>query len=71
MGMLDCGCTLGPVMSPEQAKAHFGHTFQAIIVWDILMSPEGREADDKLMMARLAYIEALENAFPVVVGSLA
>ena len=67
---LPCGCPVGPGMlvSEEAVKIHKGHTLLAMVIWDLLIQPgatqEQLQAREKLMVARIAYQEALEVAFP-------
>ena len=70
MGTLNCGCVIEPGMPVDQetVKAHKEHTLHALFFWDLLVrhdaTTEQRQARDKLMIARLAYQEALDAAYP-------
>ncbi|MBA7472210.1 hypothetical protein ES707_07532 [subsurface metagenome] len=62
-----CGCEVkgGMPVSPEMAKEHFKHTFEAMLFWELTRHP-GDNALDSLPLAeaRIVYIEALEARFP-------
>lgn len=70
MGKLLCGCEISPgaPLDPEMVKAHKDHTLQVMFLWDIIIrrsaTPEQEKARENLMMARLAYQEALDAAYP-------
>ena len=70
MGKLSCGCTISPglPLSPDMVKAHREHTFHALFLWDIIVrhgaTPEQLAAREALMIARIAYQEALDAAYP-------
>lgn len=70
MGNLSCGCAFFPgrPISPDVVKAHKEHTFLALVFWDMLVSPnaspEVKARREALMMARIAYQEALDAAYP-------
>jgi hypothetical protein len=70
MGKLNCGCEIipGAPVSKEMVKAHKEHTLHALFLWDIMIrhgaTPEQTQAREKLMMARIAYQEALDAVYP-------
>lgn len=70
MRTLNCGCEIAPgaPVSKETVKAHKEHTLHAMFFWDLLVqhaaTQEYKQARDKLMMARIAYQEALDAAYP-------
>jgi len=69
-GSLVCGCEIsaGAPIDPEMVKEHKNHTLQVMFLWDLLVrhgaTPEQTKARDALMMARIAYQEALDAAYP-------
>lgn len=68
---LDCGCSVAPglPLSPEMVKAHYKHTFEAMIFWE-LMRRDGTPQDDrnlKLSQARVDFFEALDALYPEAV----
>ena len=67
---LACGCTVKPgvPLTDEEVKAHYRHTFEAMMYWE-LVRREGVAQDDrhlKLSQARAAWLEALEALYPEV-----
>lgn len=70
MGKLSCGCEISPgkPVQPEMVKAHKEHTLHAMFVWDLMLrhdvTSEQQAAREALMIARIAYQEALDVAYP-------
>ena len=68
-----CGCEVrgGMPVSREMARAHFKHTLEALFLWEIMRRPgadPGSEARLKLVQARIAVIEAIEELYPEAKG---
>ena len=71
---LSCGCEVKPgaPVTPEVLKAHYKHTFECLLFWELLMSPsqtpEARYSVDgpnmKLSQARIDIIDAIDKLFP-------
>jgi len=70
MGTLSCGCEIAPGLpvTPEVVKAHKEHTLHALFFWDLLLrhnaTPEQQQGRETLMLARMAYQDALDVCFP-------
>jgi hypothetical protein len=64
-----CGCRFAPG-SPwpmEQVHAHYDHTFQALLLWELLVRKgEGQDVDRSMTMgtARNQLLDGLKTAFP-------
>lgn len=69
MFVLDCGCDLQPGKPIQLAdlKAHWRHTFNTMVIWDLMMDQNGQRSTVDLMQARLKYFEELEKTFPEAV----
>jgi hypothetical protein len=71
MGKLACGCDMlaGFPVSTEMTKSHYEHTFQAMLMWEMMVRRNARLAvtDTELAEARIAYFVALEKRYPEVV----
>lgn len=71
---LSCGCEIGPgmPMSSETLKAHYKHTIECLLFWELLQrksqNPEARYSIDspnmKLSQARIDLIEAIDALYP-------
>lgn len=66
---LVCGCEIkgGMAVSSEMAQAHLKHTMEALFFWEIMRRPGGgltSEARQKLSLARIAVIDAIEEVYP-------
>lgn len=66
---LPCGCEIkgGMAVSNEMAQAHLKHTMEALLFWELLRRPSddcSSEARLKLIQARIAAIEAIEELYP-------
>ena len=66
---LACGCEMrgGMGVSNEMAQAHLKHTMEALFIWEIMRRPGDDPASDarlKLVQARIAVIEAIEDLYP-------
>lgn len=66
---LACGCEVkgGMAISNEMAQAHLKHTIEALLLWEIMRRPgddPASEARQKLILARIAVIEAIEELYP-------
>ena len=66
---LSCGCEFrgGMPVSEGLMKAHFKHTMETILFWELIMRP-GRDlmATEKLFLARINLIDAIEELYPEV-----
>jgi hypothetical protein len=55
-------------LPPEMIKDHKNHTLQALFLWDLIIrrdaTPDQVKARETLMMARIAYQEALDACYP-------
>lgn len=67
---LCCGCEMrsGMPVSLEMMKAHFRHTFEVMLFWELFRRPGVPQGDAniKLSQARIDYIEAIETLYPEV-----
>ncbi|KKL71571.1 hypothetical protein LCGC14_2093570 [marine sediment metagenome] len=71
---LGCGCEIlaGAPVSLETLKAHYKHTLECLLFWELLVqpskSPEERYSVDspnmKLSEARIALIGCLDRLYP-------
>ncbi len=70
MAKLECGCSMSPgqPIDTETLARHFGHTFAAMMMWELMRKVDSmtvnREID--LSTCRIAYIEALRARFPQI-----
>ncbi len=65
--MMYCDCKIGPGLpiTPQILQEHWKHTFQAMIVWDLIQDVEkGQRSTPELMQARIVYMEELGKIFP-------
>lgn len=65
---LACGCAIRPgvPLGEKELKAHYKHTLEALVFWE-LMRREGTLQDDrnlKLSQARIDFIDALDALYP-------
>ena len=65
---LCCGCEMvaGAPVSLETIKAHYKHTFEVLLFWE-LMHRRGRTPNEnklKLSQARIDLIEAIDELYP-------
>ena len=65
---LSCGCEIkaGVPVSPETLKAHYKHTFEALLFWELIFR-KGQDLPDerlKLSQARIDLIDAIDKLFP-------
>lgn len=75
---LSCGCEIvgGAPVSVETLKAHYKHTMECLLFWELLnrrtKNPEVRYEIDspnmKLSQARIDILEAIDELFPEAVG---
>lgn len=69
---LCCGCEIrgGAPVSPETLRAHYKHTFEVLLFWEILhrrgLTPN--EGKLKLSQARIDLIEAIDELYPEAGG---
>ena len=70
---LSCGCEVkaGIPVSPETIKAHFQHTLEALIFWELiirrdLVGSPFLQDKVKLAEARIVLIDAIEELYPEV-----
>lgn len=66
---LSCGCEIqgGAPVTPEMLKAHYKHTFEALLFWELLHRPQNPldpEKRIKLSEARLNLINAIDELYP-------
>ena len=66
---LACGCEIkgGMPVSNEMARAHLKHTMEALLFWELARRPgdnPASEARQKLSLARIAVIDAVEELYP-------
>lgn len=72
MGKLSCGCeiTPGAPLSAEQLKAHYKHTFESLVLWDLILRRPRQEfpldQEVRLSTARIEMLAAIEERFPEV-----
>lgn len=69
MSTLSCGCELfgGAPVSPETLKAHYKHTFETVLFWELLcrpFNPSNTDSKLKLSQARIDLINAIDELFP-------
>lgn len=64
---LSCGCEIrgGMPVSPEMLKAHYKHTFEILLFWE-LINRSGRDPETsmKLSQARIDLINAIDELYP-------
>jgi len=64
---LSCGCEFrgGMPVNTELLKAHYKHTMEAILFWELIMKP-GRDpmATVKLSQARIDLLKAIDELYP-------
>lgn len=67
---LCCGCEIrgGEALDLDEVKAHFRHTFEVMLFWELCRRPGVPQIDAniKLSQARIDYIEAIETLYPEV-----
>jgi len=70
---LACGCEVqgGAPVSREIIKAHYKHTLEALIFWELILrrgfSGEPKRQDTiKLAEARIALLDAIKELYPEV-----
>ncbi|MBA7559921.1 hypothetical protein ES708_01539 [subsurface metagenome] len=65
---LACGCSFRPgePLDLDQLKAHYKHTMEAIVIWELLRRPGQPQGDDhiKLSQARIDLLEAIDKLYP-------
>ena len=71
---LSCGCEIvpGAPVRPETLQAHYKHTIECLLFWELLVNPgkssEERYSPDspnmKLSQARIDLLEALDQLYP-------
>ena len=64
-----CGCEIkgGMAVTKAMIQAHYKHTFEALLFWEIMVRPgEDRvsEARLKLSQARIDLLEAIDELYP-------
>lgn len=69
LGKLACGCEFrgGMAVTPAMVKAHYKHTFEALLFWELMhRSSEDpvNEARVKLSQARIDLLEAIDKLYP-------
>jgi len=75
---LPCGCEMvpGAPVSFEIVKAHYKHTLQVLLFWELIRRSDRRDVEDratadmklKLSQARIALIECIEKLYPEAVS---
>ena len=65
---LSCGCEMiggGPV-SLATLKAHYKHTFEVLLFWEIMYRKGSTPNENKLKLsqARISLIEAIDELYP-------
>lgn len=67
---LTCGCNINPgkPVSLETIKAHYEHTIEALLFWELIFRKGVDLTNDKakLSQARLDFIDAVNKIFPEV-----
>jgi hypothetical protein len=67
---LCCGCEFrgGMNVSRETIKAHYKHTFEVLLFWEMLhrIPPIDPERTMKLSQARIDLIDAIDELYPEV-----
>ena len=75
---LSCGCEIvgGAPVSLETLKAHYKHTLESLLFWELLVQP-GKSAEEKysidspnmnLSQARINLIQCLDKLYPDAVS---
>ena len=63
-----CGCEIigGEPISPVTIKAHYKHTMEALIFWELLRRPGTPQGDDHIALsqARINLIKAIDKLYP-------
>jgi len=70
-----CGCPVGPGVrwSRAQVREHYRHTWQVLILWELLMRlGEGQDVEAGIVLGnvRAQFLEVLHQAFPELVREL-
>ncbi len=65
---LTCGCEFipGAPVSSETIKAHYKHTLEALMFWELLIRKGTRQDTIKLAEASIALIDAIGEIYPEV-----
>ncbi len=67
---LCCGCDMVPgrPVDLETIKAHYRHTFEVVLFWELMYRRGGTPNENKLKLsqARIALIEAIDELYPEV-----
>ena len=66
---MSCGCAIvgGMPLTTDWLKEHYKHTFEALMVWEIIIDPNAKRSNydaDGIGELRLKYMEALDKRFP-------
>jgi len=64
---LCCGCEMigGSPVSMETLKAHYKHTFEVLLFWELMHRKGAIPSDNlKLSQARINLIEAIDELYP-------
>lgn len=66
--ILSCGCEIFPSapVSLETLRAHYKHTFEVLVFWEIMYRWGSAPNEDKLKLsqARIDLIEAIDKLYP-------
>ncbi len=70
MAKLECGCSMSPEqpIDTETLARHYGHTFAALMMWEIMRTVGSMTVKDEIDLpsCRIAYLEALRARFPQI-----
>lgn len=65
---MSCGCEIrgGAPVSIETLRAHYKHTLESILFWELLRRPDQRRSEDgmKLSQIRIELIETIDKLYP-------
>lgn len=65
---LSCGCEIvgGAPVSLETLRAHYKHTFEVLLFWEIMYRKGNTPNENKLKLsqARIDLIEAIDELYP-------
>ena len=71
---LSCGCEVSPGLPVTTAwlKEHYKHTFEALLIWELIVLKDGLSNydDDGIGSLRSKYIAALAKRFPAAAGDI-
>jgi len=65
---LACGCSFAPgsPVPVDQLRVHYIHTFESMMYWELLhrFNRAERDAENRISLARIEYLKALDEVFP-------